>query len=107
LAPKLQKGNVLILDNVSAHEPNELREILTPKGVKVIFLPQDEPELNPIELIWSQMKCFLKKHTATLIESLYQTISQALLSITQKNASHCFQHCFKKTVRKIGVHPSG
>lgn len=100
LAPKLKKGNVLILDNASAHDPDELREILTPKGVKVMFLPPYSPELNPIELIWSQIKRFLKKHTATTTESLYQTISQSLQMITSSIAHNCFQHCLRKTNKK-------
>ena len=27
----------------------------------IIFLPQDDPELNPIEHIWSKVKSFIKK----------------------------------------------
>lgn len=107
LLPKLQPSNVIILDNASAHDPDELREILTPKGVQVLFLPSYSPELNPIEMIWAQMKNFLKKNTAKTQESLYQMISQAILNITPSNAYHCFQHCLQKMGIEIGVHPSG
>lgn len=93
--------------NASAHDPDELREILTPLGVQVLFLPPYSPELNPIELIWSKIKSILKKHTALTHESLYQVLSQAILSITSSNAYHCFQHCFQKSGIKIGVNPSG
>jgi transposase len=107
LVPKLQPENVIILDNASAHDPDERREILTPKGIQVLFLLTISPELNPIELIWSQMKNFMKKHTAFTQESLDQMISQAILNITPSNAFHCFQQGLKKMGIEFGVHPSG
>jgi transposase len=93
LAPKLQAGNVVILDNVSAHNPDDLREILTPLGVSVMFLPPYSPELNPIEKIWYQIKIYLKKHTAEDQEQLYQRIFEAIQQITPLSAYNCLQDC--------------
>jgi len=102
LAPKLKKGDVLILDNASAHDADELRDILTPLEVRVMFLPPYSPELNPIELIWSQVKNFLKKHTAKITETLYEAITQALQIITPSIAHNCFQHCLRKNLQNRG-----
>ena len=44
LIPKLQPGNVLILDNASAHDADELRDMLSPLGVRVLFLPPYSPD---------------------------------------------------------------
>jgi len=41
-------------------------------GAGVIFLPPYSPELNPIELIWSQIKSFLKKTIIYNTEELYE-----------------------------------
>lgn len=100
LAPKLKKGDVVILDNASAHDPDEIRDILAPFFVKVMFLPPYSPELNPIELIWSQVKHFLKKHTVTTTEALYQVVAQALQIITPLSAHNCLQHCLRETRKK-------
>jgi len=78
LAPKLQPGNVVVLDNASSHNPDDIREILTPSVLQVLFLPPYSPELNPIELICSQVKIFLRKNTAKTTESLYQSLFRAL-----------------------------
>jgi transposase len=102
LAPKCQPGQVVILDNASPHNPDDIREILTPKGVQVLFLPPYSPELNPIELIWSQIKNFLHKNTAKTTESLYQTLFRAIETITPEMAHNCFLHALKETGKFIG-----
>ena len=106
LAPKLQAGNVVILDNASAHNPDDLRDILTPLGVSVMFLPPYSPELNPIEKIWSQMKIYLKKNTAEDQEQLYQRIYQAIQQITPSSAYNCLQDCLLESGVEIGSYAS-
>ncbi len=62
-------------------------------GAGVVFLPPYSPELNPIEFIWSKIKNFIKKTLISNTDELYQTLAEALETITPNEAQGCFQHC--------------
>jgi transposase len=57
----LTRSNVVILDFASSHYDEEAIATIEATGAGVVFLPQDEPELNPIENIWSKVKNYIKK----------------------------------------------
>jgi transposase len=39
LLPTLQKGQVVVMDNLSAHKGERLRELIEAKGCDLIYLP--------------------------------------------------------------------
>ena len=47
LAPTLQPGDVVILDNLAAHKSPEARACLAECGAWFLFLPPYSPDLNP------------------------------------------------------------
>ena len=49
LAPTLETGQVVILDNLSAHKPARVRELIECRGCQLIYLPSYSPDFNPIE----------------------------------------------------------
>jgi hypothetical protein len=50
LAPTLQAGRVVIMDNLSAHKPARVRELIEERGCELIYLPAySSPDFNPIE----------------------------------------------------------
>jgi len=61
LAPMLQPGDVVILDNLAAHKCAKAQDILKTKGAWMLFLPPYSPDLNPIEMAFSKIKAHLKK----------------------------------------------
>lgn len=93
LLPGLNAGDILVMDNLSAHKDGEALELLAKAGVKVRFLPAYSPDLNPIELMWSKVKGILRKIEARTNEALLLAIGEALSRITQKDATHWFAHC--------------
>ena len=64
LLPTLSPGDLLVMDNLSAHKDREALDLLEKAGVKVRFLPAYSPDLNPIELMWSKVKALLHKAEA-------------------------------------------
>ena len=49
-------------------------------GAKVMYLPPYSPDLNPIEMMWSKMKAYLRKvkaRTKTLLEVALRSITEA------------------------------
>jgi transposase len=49
LAPSLRPGQVVMMDNLSAHKGGRVREIVERRGCELLYLPPYSPELNPIE----------------------------------------------------------
>jgi transposase len=93
LLPELHPGDVLVLDNLSAHKLPDLEDRLAKQGVGVIFLPPYSPDLNPIEKCWSKVKTALRKAKARTFDALVDAIKLALRSIAPEDALHWFAHC--------------
>ncbi len=57
LAPTLESsGRVVIMDNLSAHKPARVRELIEQQGCELIYLPAYSPDFNPIEEAFSKLK---------------------------------------------------
>jgi transposase len=93
LAPTLQQGQVVVFDNLGAHKPQRVREIIEAKGAEVVFLPSYSPDYNPIEEAFAKIKNILCKLGARTHEALTEAISEALSAITPADAAGWFTHC--------------
>jgi hypothetical protein len=56
LAPTLSPGDVLVLDNLSSHKVASVRDAIEARGATLLYLPPDSPDLDPIELAFSNSK---------------------------------------------------
>jgi transposase len=72
LCPKLQPGDVVVMDNLSAHKVSGIREKIEACHAQVLYLPPYSPDLNPIEKAWSKFKQFLRAAKARSKEALDQ-----------------------------------
>ena len=43
LAPTLRKGQVVVMDNLSAHKGERIRELIEERGCELIYLPSYSP----------------------------------------------------------------
>ena len=86
LCPALQPGDVVVMDNLSAHKVSGVRELIQAAGAELLYLPPYSPDLNPIELAWAKLKQFLRSLKARTAEALEQAVTQALPCITPDNA---------------------
>ena len=64
LVPSLRKGDVVVMDNLSAHKAPGIAECIQAAGAELVFLPPYSPDLNPIERCWSKVKEFLRSAKA-------------------------------------------
>jgi transposase len=72
LAPTLRRGQVVVLDNLSAHKGERVRELIEGRGCELVSLPSYSPDFNPIEEAFAKIKGFLRKSEARARESLVE-----------------------------------
>jgi transposase len=93
LTPSLQRGDLVVMDNLAAHKMPKVLETIEASGAKVCFLPPYSPDFNPIEKMWSKIKAYLRKVKARTKETLWQAIGVALKKVTASDARGWFESC--------------
>ena len=93
LVPTLNPGDIVILDNLSAHKDAQAKQMIESTGAQICFLPPYSPDLNPIEKMWSKVKASLRAAKARTQEELYNAIAQALKTIHPDDAKGWFESC--------------
>ena len=92
LLPTLHPGDIVILDNLSAHKNIDASKFTT-QGITIKYLPAYSPDLNPIEKMWSKVKTKLRECQATDADTLFHAIGEAFRSITASNTKGWFESC--------------
>ncbi len=92
VAPTLKPGQV-VMDNLSAHKGERLRDLVEEQGCKLLYLPPYSPDLNPIEEAFSKVKAALRKAQARTQGALVEALGAALSSVTGRDARGFYEHC--------------
>jgi len=92
LAPTLEAGQVVILDNLSAHKPARVRELIEEQGCELIYLPAYSPDFNPIEEAFAKIKGILRRAGARTKDALVDVLGEALSAISVQDARGYFEH---------------
>lgn len=93
LVPRLNPGDIVVMDNVGAHKPAYILERIRAAGAHVLFLPPYSPDLNPIELFWNKFKVLLKSMAPRTRQELDRAIARAMELTTLEDIAGWFQHC--------------
>jgi transposase len=76
LVPTLEKGDIVIMDNLPAHKSPIAEKAILDRGAQVLFLPPYSPDLNPIEMAFSKLKAHLRARAVRTIDELWKAIGQ-------------------------------
>ena len=93
LLPSLRRGQVVVMDNLSAHKGARIRELIERVGCELLYLPPYSPDLNPIEEAFSKIKGLLRKAEARSRDALIEAIGKALEATTSQEVRSFFEHC--------------
>jgi transposase len=93
LVPRLNPGDIVVMDNVGAHKPARILERIRAAGAHVLFLPPYSPDLNPIELFWNKFKELLRSMAARTPQELDHAIAKAMDLTTLEDIAGWFTHC--------------
>jgi transposase len=98
LCPTLEEGQVVVMDNLSAHKGEKGRELIEGRGCELVYLPSYSPDFNPIEQAFSKLKGYLREACARSHQTLMEVIGEALRTISASDAEGFFNHCGYRTV---------
>ena len=91
LCPKLRPGDVVVMDNLSSHKVNGVRERIEAAGAQLLYLPPYSRDLNLIEKAWAKLKQLLRAAKARTQEALDQAIAELLPLLTAEDAKAWFR----------------
>ncbi len=93
LAPSLRPGDIVIMDNLSAHKSQDAYIAIREMHAECLFLPAYSPDLNPIEKMWSKVKQILRGIKARTYEDLFVGVGKALDRVSTNDAQGWFKSC--------------
>jgi len=80
------------MDNLPAHKPARVRELIEERGCELIHLPAYSPDLDPIEGAFSKIKDLLRRAGARTKEALLEVLGEALSAVSAQDARGYFEH---------------
>ena len=101
LAPTLDSGQVVIMDNLSAHKPARVRELIESRDCELTYLPAYSPDFNPIEEAFSKIKGKLRQAGARTKDALVEVLGEALSAISVQDAQGYIEHAGYRTKAQL------
>ena len=92
LLPRLREGQIVVMDDLGAHRPKRIRELIEQQGCELLYLPAYSPDYNPIEEAFAKIKNLLRKARARSKEALVETIGAALSAVSAAEVRGFFEH---------------
>ena len=101
LAPTLRPGQVVVMDNLTSHKGEKVRELIEGRGCELLYLPPYSLDFNPIEEAFSKVKALLRKAGARTREALVEALGAALDAVTVRDARGFLEHCGYRRVGQL------
>jgi transposase len=92
LVPTLQTGDIVIMDNLSAHKVAGVRQAIEAAGAGLMYLPSYSPDLNPIEQAFAKLKALLRAKALRTVEALWKALGSLLDCFTPAECRAFFRH---------------
>lgn len=92
LAPTLEPGQIVVMDNLPAHKVAGVREAIEATGATLRLLPPYSPDLNPIEQFFAKLKAHLRKAAERSVDALWARIGEILRSLKPDECAHYLAH---------------
>jgi transposase len=92
LAPTLQPGDIVVMDNLGAHKVKGVRQAIETAGAELRYLPPYSPDLNPIEQAFAKLKALLRTAARRTVDALWRAIGQALDAFTPAECLNYLAH---------------
>lgn len=92
LVPWLRRGDVVVMDNLNMHKMRAVKEAIAAAGATAVYLPTYSPELNPIELLWADLKRDLRKLAINEEPRLRSAVRRLRVRVPETKIAGWFRH---------------
>jgi transposase len=92
LAPTLRCGQIVVVDNLSAHKGGRARELIEERGCELLYLPPYSSDFNPIEEAFSKIEGALRKAQARTRQALIEALGAAISTVIARDVRGFFEH---------------
>jgi transposase len=93
LVPTLHTGDVVVMDNLSAHKGPAVQAALIAAGAIPLYLPPYSPDLNPIELAFAKLKWLVRSAAERTLEGLWSLLGRVLDQFPPDECLRYLRHC--------------
>jgi transposase len=93
LAPTLEPGETVVMDNLPAHKIAGVRAAIEAAGARLRLLPPYSPDFNPIELAFAKLKALLRRAAARTVPGLWDAIAAASPTFSRSECANYFTAC--------------
>lgn len=93
LRPSLKAGDIVVMDNLSSHKGERVKQLIESAGATLLYLPPYSPDLNPIEPAFSKFKQLVRSAGHRVMDVLWNDLQRMLDQITTGDAKAFFSHC--------------
>lgn len=93
LVPTLQRGDIVVMDNLSSHKGPNVRKTIEAAGARVVYLPPYSPDFNPIEQVFAKLKALLRKAGKRTLRELWQEIGRLVDRFESAECEAYLKHC--------------
>jgi transposase len=93
LCPKLNADKVVVMDNLNTHKSAEVQKMITAAGAKILYLSSYSPDFNPIEMLWSVLKGFIRQFKPQYLEKMQAVIKVFFLLLDKSFFRNWFARC--------------
>jgi transposase len=92
LAPRLRQGDIVVLDNLTAHKALEVNFFVQQRGATLKLLPPYSHDFNPIEPAWSLVKRHLRECAPRTRAALRRVARAGRYAVTSHHCRQFFAH---------------
>jgi len=92
LAPRLHRGDVVLLDNAKPHKDPRVAAIVETRGARLVYLPPYSPDFNPIEPAWGLVKKVIREAAPRAVDVLRRVARRARHRVRRSHLLQWFRH---------------
>ena len=90
------KNYLILMDNASPHKSLLLKELIKDSGNNLLYTVSYNPQTNPIEEFFSQLKHYIRKKSPQNYKEIYNEIKNILQTkVTKQHLKNYFKHSFR------------
>ncbi len=93
LVPTLKRGDIVVMDNLSSHKVEGVKEAVEAAGARLEYLPPYSPDLNPIEMAFAKLKALLRKYGERTVDILWNRIGTLIRTFMPDECGNYLRHC--------------